>query len=198
MKKIKEIDTKAVQKILTDLHKYAMQHYMWTHPSAKNIVMYREVLNNKKLPFYLFIGEAPGFKENEIGLPFVGKSGELLTKWCKENNIENYGIINAVPIIPLNKFNRIRPPTEEEIEYFRFINNLLIDELKPDKIVCIGKTAMNAMKLNLGNGEWTKIKPFTNEYKIGLMYHPAYYLRNGNTGIEASKKHFKRLLENER
>ena len=68
----------------------------------------------------LFIGEAPGFSENQIGKPFVGRSGKLLEEWVNELKIKNteYAIINAVPIIPLGEEGKIRPPTQEEIDYF--------------------------------------------------------------------------------
>ena len=61
------------------------------HELYKNIIKTngKIVINRgSESPEYLFIGEAPGFTENKLGLPFVGRSGKLLDKWVE--NLKNY------------------------------------------------------------------------------------------------------------
>jgi DNA polymerase len=158
---------------------------------AKNHELYKTVLKtngniviNKgsEKPDFLFIGEAPGFTENKQGLPFVGRSGKILDKWI-ESRIENYGVINTIPIIPLDKNGRIRPPTKEEIDYFRPLIKKLIKIMNPKYIICVGKSASNFLEENFRLCEW--------KGNIGFIYHPSYYLRNGKDGVND----FEKLIE---
>jgi len=133
-------------------------------------------------PDFLFIGEAPGFTENKQGIPFVGRSGKILDEWIK-GRIENYSVINAIPIIPLDEKGRIRPPTKEEIDYFRPLITKLIKNMNPKYIICVGKSASNFLKENFKLCEWNG--------NIGFIYHPSFYLRNGKNGLTD----FKLLIE---
>jgi DNA polymerase len=143
----------------------------------------------------LFIGEAPGFSENEIGKPFVGRSGKLLEEWVSELKIKNneYAIINAVPIIPLGEEGKIRPPTQEEIDYFLPLTMKMIKTINPRVIVLLGKSAARIFgKEAMRVGE-------TIDYfniKMHFLYHPAYHLRNGRKGLE-DLKNLKTLLAQE-
>ena len=159
---------------------------------AENHELYKNILKTKgnivisrgsENPKFLFIGEAPGFTENKIGSPFVGRSGKILDRWIKDK-ITNYSIINTIPIIPLNEEGKIRPPSKKEIEYFKPATNRLIKAMNPEYIICIGKSASNFMNLDFKLSEW--------EGNIGFIYHPAYYLRNGKDGMED----FERLMKN--
>jgi len=130
----------------------------------------------------LFIGEAPGFTENETGKPFVGRSGKLLEEWVKELGLEanNYAIMNVVPIIPLSE-GKIRPPTEDEIKYFLPYTMRMVKQINPEVIVLLGKSAARAF------GKEALKCGTTTEYegkKMFFIYHPAYYLRNGKKGFE--------------
>lgn len=128
-------------------------------------------------PEYLFIGEAPGQDENKVGKPFVGKSGKILDRWIKEAGIVSFTIINAVPIIPLDEAGQIRTPTHDEIEYFRPYTRDLIRHIKPKRIVCLGKSAAKFLQedANFKNTGWNG--------RIGFIYHPSYFLRNGKNGV---------------
>ena len=58
-----------------------------SHELYKNIIKTngKIVINRgSETPEFLFIGEAPGFTENKIGFPFVGRSGKLLDKWMEK------------------------------------------------------------------------------------------------------------------
>jgi len=150
-------------------------------------------------PKIVFIGEAPGQNENMAGKPFIGRSGKLLDAWISELELKNeFAIINVVPIIPLNKENGIRPPTEEEINYFLPLTEKYLELLNPKIIILLGRSAASIFDKNLNVGEikhWEKMtdnnsqllqntKSVLFETKLFFIYHPSYYLRQGGTGYE--------------
>lgn len=168
---------------LIDLENAAKKHELYKNivSTKGNLVFFRGNLNN---PEYLFIGEAPGQEENRIGKPFVGRSGKLLDGWLNSSGINNFVIINTVPIIPLNNEGGIRKPTNDEIAYFKPYVDKLISSINPKFIVCLGKSALEYINLNLSNLTWKN--------NIGFIYHPSYYLRNGRDG----KDDFAKLISN--
>jgi len=160
-------------------------------------------------PKFLFIGEAPGFSENTIGKPFVGRSGKLLDGWIDDLALkENFAIINVVPIIPLNKENGIRPPTEEEINYFLPLTEKYISLLSPTLIVLLGRSAASIFDKTLSPGEvkhWKGMKnqsssslqntnSVLSDTKLFFIYHPSYYLRKGGKGFEKEILKLKEIL----
>jgi uracil-DNA glycosylase len=166
-------------KELKELEKVAKKHELYKNviSTKGNVVFYRGNLENPKS---LFIGEAPGQTENKVGKPFVGRSGKLLDGWMESIGIDDFVIINTVPIIPLNSDGGIRKPTKLEIDYFRPSVDKLIKVINPSKIICLGRSALEYVGLNLDNLTW--------KGNIGFIYHPAYYLRRGQNGIEDFKK----------
>ena len=88
----------------------------------------------------LFVGEGPGQSEDEQGLPFVGRSGQLLDKYLFAIDLDrkkNCYIANIVKCRPPQ--NRDPLPAESEAcmpwlrEQFRL--------LKPKIVVCLGRVA---------------------------------------------------------
>ena len=142
-------------------------------------------------PKIVFIGEAPGQEENKIGLPFVGRSGKLLDRWTEELELKNeFTIINVVPIIPLNNEGGIRPPTEEEINYFLPITEKYLELLNPKVIILLGRSAASIFDKNLNVGEIKHYK----KSKLFFIYHPSYYLRKGGKGFESTLEKLKDFL----
>ena len=110
----------------------------------------------------MFIGEAPGETEDEMGIPFVGRSGKLLRNAVGDDNY----FTNAVKCRPPGN----RKPTDDEIEAcFPHLKDE-IDNIKPKIIVFIGKTAYSLYDRLL------KLYP---EIHYEFFYHPAYALRRG-------------------
>ena len=149
-----------------------------THPLFKKL----QKLDGKIVSFkgdynpeFVFIGEAPGFTEIKTGIPFSGKSGVLLKKWVEKTKIKSYAIINTIPLIPLDSLDKIRPPTDDEIDFFRPNTFALLQMLDSKYIVCVGKTAAKFLKKEFKLKKWDK--------NVGFIYHPSYYLRKGRTGI---------------
>jgi uracil-DNA glycosylase len=128
----------------------------------------------------LFIGEGPGASEDQLGRPFVGRSGKLLTKALEGLGIqrEEVFITNIVKCRPPNN----RPPTPQEsttcTSLFLF-NQLKI--IRPSIICALGATALKSLF-----GDTVKISKVRgtilhwDEYPLIPTYHPAYILRNAS------------------
>ena len=126
----------------------------------------------------MIIGEAPGAKEEEIGEPFVGRSGKLLDKLLQNAGIDinqDVYFCNVVKCRPPQN----RRPTKNEIQ-----ENLpwLYQQIKlvnPRVIVLVGATALEAIlkiksPISILRGEWIDW-----EGKLVMpVFHPSYLLRN--------------------
>ncbi len=169
-KKVKEFQ-KIIKKIKN--HKSPLKN------SAKNIVVYDGNINAK----VFFIGEAPGKDEDEQGLPFVGKAGQLLNKMLAAIKLDRKQvyITNVVNFRPPNN----RTPTDDEVlEFLPFLQEQ-IDVVNPDYIFLLGSVATKAIlstPLSLGKlrGKWHTYKSMKLEKKIYTIasYHPAFLLRS--------------------
>ena len=143
---------------------------------AKNIVFSD---GNPKSQIML-VGEAPGANEDQEGLPFVGRAGQLLDKMLSAIDLDRKkvyisNIINYRP--PEN-----RRPTEHEIKrYLPFISKH-IEIIKPKILVLLGSTAMNAL---IGNqiviskmrGKWIEKQFGTCKTSVIITFHPAFLMR---------------------
>ncbi|MFA5125508.1 MAG: uracil-DNA glycosylase [archaeon] len=186
-------ESNKLKQVREELIEHAKKHLLYKNVlETKGHIVFGRGEDNAKI---LFIGEAPGFTENELGKPFVGRSGKLLEEWVKEIGLKNneYAIMNVVPIIPLAE-GKIRPPTEEEINYFLPYTMKMVKAINPEVIVLLGKSAARAFgKESMRTGETTEYEG----KKMFFIYHPAYYLRNGRKGLEDLKNLKKILIEKE-
>lgn len=129
----------------------------------------------------MIIGEGPGAEEDAQGLPFVGKSGQLLTlmlKAIKLSRDEVY-ITNLVPWRPPGNRN----PTREEMDFFLPHLKQHIYIKKPKFIILLGGIVTKALfgehiQISKVRGKWLelKIKDFT--FKFLPTFHPSYLLRS--------------------
>lgn len=130
----------------------------------------------------MFIGEAPGREEDIEGLPFVGRSGQLLDKMLAAIGLDRSRayIANVIPWRPPGN----RTPTPLETEICRPFIERQIELARPKIIVTLGgpsaKTILNAqegvMRLR---GSW-RVHVTASGVEIPAMptLHPAYLLRN--------------------
>lgn len=155
--------------------------------SRNNIVEGRGSLNADMM----FISEAPGYKEDKLGLPFVGRAGDLVRFYLNVYgwDINDIYITNVIKCRP----PRNRTPNTIEIENCK---EYLIKELKivkPKILVLFGNTSIATI-----TGINNKVKkiagsPFKmNDYVIMPMYHPSYIQRNTEM-IAEYEHHWKRL-----
>lgn len=128
------------------------------------------------------LGESPGQSEDEQGIPFVGKSGQLLDQTLTQLGLDiekDIYVCNAIKCRPPNN----RKPTEAEIDTcFDFLDEQ-IKLVNPKVIVALGNSAVSAL-LPIEYGI-TKIHgQFFKRGKALVMgcYHPSYVLRNGASG----------------
>ncbi|TWH02937.1 DNA polymerase [Ochrobactrum sp. J50] len=129
----------------------------------------------------MFIGEAPGRDEDMEGLPFVGKSGQLLNRMIESIGLkrENVYIANTIPWRPPGN----RTPTPLETELCRPFIERQIELAAPKLLVALGGPAGKALTgategiLRL-RGNW-KLHRTPSGVEIPVMptLHPAYLLR---------------------
>jgi len=128
-------------------------------------------------PEIMFIGEGPGADEDQQGLAFVGKAGQLLTKIVEAMGFKRDEVFigNIVKCRPPD--NRV-PLPDEMTACLPYLKEQ-IALLQPKVIVALGATAVKGL-LNTQTGI-TKLRGQWMSYQgIDLMptYHPAYLLRN--------------------
>ena len=126
----------------------------------------------------LFIGEAPGRNEDEQGLPFVGRSGQLLDQYLKAIHLDrekNVFITNIVKCRPPE--NRDPLPNEWDacIPYLREQFRLI----KPKIVVCLGRIAAQRIirpdySVMKEHGQWVE----KNGVYFTATLHPAGLLRS--------------------
>ena len=125
----------------------------------------------------MIVGEAPGEKEDAIGIPFVGEAGLLLNKMLNAIKLkrENLYITNLVNYRPPNN----RKPKNIEVENCITWLSGQIELIDPKVIVLAGSTAVQSY-LNI-NEPISKIRgQWINKGGIKYMpiFHPSYLLRN--------------------
>ena len=125
----------------------------------------------------MFIGEGPGKDEDLKGEPFVGRSGQLLTKIIEAIDLkrEDVYITNMVKCRPPQN----RDPLEEEVRCCEAYLVEQIDLIKPRLICALGRIAAQWL---LGNKEpLAALRNSENFYRgipVLVTYHPAALLRN--------------------
>ena len=143
----------------------------------------------------MFVGEAPGADEDEQGIPFVGRAGQLLTKIIEAIGLtrDDVYIANIIKCRPPQNRN----PEPDEVatcEPFLFRQ---VDVIKPKVIVALGKYA--AQTLLRSETPISRLRGQVLEYrgaKLVPTFHPAYLLRNPSSKREVweDMKLVKRLL----
>jgi uracil-DNA glycosylase family 4 len=159
------------------------------YSSSKKIVLFR---GQDESPEFLFVGEAPGKDENKLGKPFVGKSGETLNDWISKKGITSFGITNVVPLIPLGDDGKIRKPTPEELSYFQFLFDYIVEKVNPKHIIALGDSACMGV-FGKGIRDCFHKKVSFNSIPATAIYHPMYYgYRNE---LEAGWEDFSKAID---
>ena len=146
--------------------------------TAKNLVF---ADGNPNAPI-MFVGEAPGREEDLEGLPFVGRSGQLLDRMLAAIGLDRTGvyIANTIPWRPPGN----RTPTPLETEICRPFFERQIELTNPKLLVALGGPAAKALTnasegiLRL-RGNWKNHLTASGlEIPVMPTLHPAYLLRN--------------------
>ena len=126
----------------------------------------------------LFVGEGPGQSEDEQGLPFVGRSGQLLDKYLFAIDLDrskNCYIANIVKCRPPENRDPLGVEQDACIGYLR----RQVALLRPKIIVCLGRIAAMRIikpdfKITREHGQWFE----KNGFQMMAVYHPAALLRD--------------------
>jgi uracil-DNA glycosylase family 4 len=140
----------------------------------------------------MFIGEGPGFHENEQGRPFVGAAGKYLDELLASISMKRSDVFitNVVKCRPPGN----RDPLPEELEACNDYLERQVQAINPKVIVTLGRFSMahylpNA-KISSVHGQATKVKGRT----VIAMYHPAAALHQQSLK-STIEKDFARLPE---
>ena len=134
----------------------------------------------------MFVGEGPGADEDEQGLPFVGKGGQLLNNMIAAMGLqrEQVYIANIVKCRPPN--NRAPEPAEANTCTQFLVRQM--DIVRPKVVVALGATAAlyllgRKAPLSTLRGQWHAVRGA----KLVVTYHPAFLLRDPRQKGEAWK-----------
>jgi len=131
-----------------------------------------------------FFGEAPGQEEDATGRPFVGASGQLLTRMieaCKLSRDQVY-ILNTIKCRPPNNRN----PELAERENCKGYYEEQFRTIRPDYIVCLGLVAAQTLlSTTLSIGRMRGRFHRYHDSKVAVTYHPSYLLRTPAAKREA-------------
>lgn len=129
----------------------------------------------------LFIGEGPGYWEDQKARPFVGNAGAFLNQLLISIKVprERVFITNVINFRPPDN----RDPQPEEIKAFGPYIDKIIEIINPKVIVTLGRFSMTkflpGVKISAVHGKPRNISWKGREIVVVPMYHPAAGLRNG-------------------
>ncbi len=125
----------------------------------------------------VFIGEAPGKKEDETGLPFVGAAGKFLNEMLASIGLkrEDVYITNIVKYRPPDNRD---PLPQEKSEFLPYLQQQMAI-IQPKLIITLGRHSMECflpgLKISQAHGQ-----PVVKDRQVYLpLYHPAAALYNG-------------------
>lgn len=125
----------------------------------------------------LFVGEGPGAHEDEQGVPFVGKAGQLLDDMLAIIGLDRtmVYIANIVKCRPPQNRDPLGVEQDACIGYLR----RQVALLRPKIIVCLGRIAAMRIikpdfKITREHGQWFE----KNGFQMMAVYHPAALLRD--------------------
>lgn len=132
----------------------------------------------------MLVGEAPGYDEERLQEPFVGRAGQKLNQILAAANLprEEVYISNICkfrPAMGANQGISNRPPSDEEIAACLPLIMAEIRAIRPTCIICLGGTAAKgllgaAASVSSLRGKWFECQGIP----VRVTYHPSYLLRN--------------------
>jgi DNA polymerase len=128
----------------------------------------------------LVLGEAPGAQEDESGLPFVGRSGQLLDRLLEEAGGQraSTAVLNTIKCRPPGN----RPPSRAETAHCRGWTERQLALAAPALVVTLG---LSATRWFLGPTPLGPVRGRVHEargYSVLPTYHPSAAIRNGPQG----------------
>jgi uracil-DNA glycosylase family 4 len=138
----------------------------------------------------VLIGEAPGFNEDRLGRPFIGRAGDLLVKLLGsiEWRRDDVFITNVVKCRPPDN----RDPEPDEVLACAPYLKRQLEVLDPALIVTLGRHSMGRFmpgaRISQAHGTTAPVDPASGarDATVFAMYHPAAALR----GAEVERQSF--------
>ena len=129
----------------------------------------------------MFIGEAPGKKEDETGLPFVGAAGKFLDAMLLEAGMDRKDVF-ITSIVKYQPPNNRDPLPAEKAAFLPYLLRQ-IDVIQPKIIAPLGRHGMEfflpGVKIGQIHGQPQKMTLEGREITIMPLFHPAAALYNG-------------------
>jgi uracil-DNA glycosylase len=129
----------------------------------------------------MIVGEAPGAEEDKAGLPFVGRSGQLLDRMLAAIGLDRTSvyIANLVPWRPPGN----RTPTPQESQICLPFLKRQIELADPDILLCLGGPASAALLgmtdgIRKFRGRWRVYHTGKRDIRAIASFHPSYLLRS--------------------
>ncbi len=133
----------------------------------------------------VFVGEGPGAEEDEQGLPFVGRAGQLLTQMI-EGTARKEGLPLTRPDVYICNVVKCRPPGNrtpepDEIETCKQFLERQLQAIQPKAICLLGATAVRGLlgrkdPVSRMRGNWFRWRGIP----VMVTYHPSFLLRPYN------------------
>ena len=144
----------------------------------------------------VFIGEAPGFYEDQKGEPFVGNAGHLLDDLLKGVGLlrDEVFITNIVKHRPPQN----RDPRDEESLACKPWLDRQLEILKPKLIVTLGRISLSRFCPGQFISKVSGQERWVGDYLVFPLFHPAAALRDGrvHTRLESDFAKIPKLLDN--
>ena len=144
----------------------------------------------------VFVGEAPGYHEDQQGIPFCGAAGRLLEELLNSIKLKRaeVWIGNMIKHRPPDN----RDPQPDELAACQPFLDQQIAVIDPEIIVTLGRFSMNKFLpgefISQVHGQ-ARFVDFAGKQRIVIpMYHPAAALRNGKI-MEAIKNDFQKISQ---
>ena len=129
----------------------------------------------------MFVGEAPGREEDIEGLPFVGRSGQLLNRMIAAIGLDRSKayIANVIPWRPPGN----RTPTPQETQICLPFIQRQVELVNPDVLVTLGNPSTQTLLstregIMKTRGKWFDYDTGTRTIRALATFHPAYLLRS--------------------
>ncbi len=130
----------------------------------------------------LFIGEAPGKKEDEQGLPFIGASGKFLDLMLEAAGMDRWDTY-ITSIVKYRPPNNRDPKPEEKAAFWPYMVRQ-INIIQPEVVITLGRHSLEYMvpgaKIAEVHGVPQTIELEGRKLIVMPLYHPAAALYNGS------------------
>lgn len=187
------MDKKEKEQLLSKLKEKMLKDGSLPLKKGANNLVFGEGSVDAKI---MFIGEGPGYWEDQKARPFVGNAGAFLNFALHSIKVprESVFITNVVHHRPPNN----RDPLPEELTAYAKYLDEIIKIINPETIVTLGRFSMGKFlpgaMISRIHGKVQEISWKGTDITVVPMYHPAAALRNGEVKRQFMED-FKKILE---